>query len=74
MVYFCNMDYDSDSGKWWIDAFYNWPSYETTRTFYDTEADAYVFYNSIINKYSAPSSAGSAVMGNQYRGQQIMFE
>jgi hypothetical protein len=32
------------------------------------------FYNSIINKYSAPSSAGSAVMGNQYRGQQIMFE
>ena len=49
MVYFCNMDYDLDSDKWWIDAFYNWPSYETTRTWYDTKAEAYVFYNSIIN-------------------------
>ena len=32
------------------------------------------FYNSIINKNIAPSSAGSAVMGNQYGGRQIMFE
>ena len=37
MDYFCNMDYDVDSGKWWIDAFDNWPSDDTTRTYYDTK-------------------------------------
>ena len=48
MVYFCNMEFDSGLGKWWIDAFYNWPSTNTTRTYYDTKEEAYVFYNSII--------------------------
>jgi len=32
------------------------------------------FYNSIINKNVAPISAGSAVMGNQYGGRQIMHQ
>jgi hypothetical protein len=49
MIVFCNMDYDSDIDQWWIDAFYNWPSLDTTRTYYSTKAEAYVFYNSIIN-------------------------
>lgn len=49
MNYFCNMDYDQDSNQWWIDAFDNWPSLDTTRTWYNTESEAYVYYYSIIN-------------------------
>ena len=52
MNYFCNMDYDTTSEKWWVDAFDNWPSYSTTRTWYNTKEEAYIYYYSIINNNS----------------------
>jgi len=49
MNYFCNMDFDLDLNQWWIDAFDSWPSFNTTRTWYNTKEEAYVYYYSIIN-------------------------
>jgi len=43
------MDYDTTSEKWWIDTFDNWPSYDTTRTWYNTKEEAMTYYYSIIN-------------------------
>tara|TARA_B110000259_G_C13679521_1_gene267714 strand:+ start:341 stop:487 length:147 start_codon:yes stop_codon:yes gene_type:complete len=43
------MDYDSDSNRWWIDAEDNYPSFNLTRTWYNTKEEAYVYYYSIIN-------------------------
>ena len=53
MVKFVNMDYDPNTNKWWIDALDNYPSSGImTRTWYNTEAEADVYYNSIINNIS----------------------
>jgi len=50
MTKFVNMDYDPNTNKWWIDALDDYPSSGImTRTWYDTEAEADVYYNSIIN-------------------------
>lgn len=49
MNYFCNMGFDSILNQWWIDVFDEWPLITTTRTFYTTEDDAYIYYDSIIN-------------------------
>ena len=49
MNFFCNMDYDQDSNMWWVDAFDNWPSYSTIRTWYNTKEEAYTYYYSIVN-------------------------
>ena len=46
MVKFVDMDYDPDTNKWWIDAL---DDGTMTRTWYDTEAEADIYYNSIIN-------------------------
>ena len=49
-VKFVNMDYDESSNQWWIYAMNNYPEdTETTRTWYPTKNDAYVYYYSIIN-------------------------
>ena len=49
MTKFVNMDFDSSENKLWIDSINNYPTnLSSSRSWYDTEAEAYTYYYQII--------------------------